>query len=198
MNKQKVNWKTVKRYNVNLDKDTAVVLSRAFNDVFLDFQKEKIRKNTTIPLSEKTKKNFDSIIKHLEDFININHHKDDVVTYELEEIKKQYNNEDFNVEFIKKVWLLFNKLDTLDLILFVLDENKTSAIKFLRNIANFWNIIPFEKFSIQEILYKNFEKIIDDKNKEIDNYKHINTSIISMIFSSISAIWALFTIQKLP
>lgn len=198
MSKQKSNWKTVKRYNVNLDKDTAVVLSRAFNDMFLDFQKEKIKQNTTIPLSDKTKKNFGSIITHLEDFIKKNHNEDEVVSYELKDIKKQFENNEYNIDLIKKIWSLFNRLETIDLILFVLEENKKKSIKFLRNIAHFWNIIPFQKFSIQEHLYKQFEKIIDDKNKEIDNYKHINTSIISMIFSSISAIWALFTIQQLP
>lgn len=194
---KKPNVRLIQRYNVNLDKDTAVVLSRAFNDVFLDFQKEKIRKNTTIKLSDKTKKNIDLIIKHFEDFIKDNNHEDDVETYEIKSIRKQYEDWEYNIEFVKKLWILFNKLDTLDLLLFVLEEKK-SAIKFLRTIANFWNIIPFEKFSIQEILYKKFEKIIDDKNKEIDSYKNINTSIVSMIFSSISAIWALFTIQILP
>lgn len=194
MNKQKVNWKT----NVNLDKDTAIVLSRAFNDVFLDFQKEKIRKNTTIKLSDKTKKNIDLIIKHFEDFIKNNNHEDDVETYEIKSIRKQFDDWEYNIELVKNIWTLFDKLDTLDLLLFVLEENKKNAIKFLRNIAKFWQIIPFQKFSIQDYLYKQFEKIIDDKNKEIDSYKNINTSIVSMIFSSISAIWALFTIQILP
>lgn len=192
------NVRLIQRYNVNLDKDTAIVLSRAFNDVFLDFQKEKIRKNTTIKLSDKAKKNIDLIIKHFEDFIKNNNHEDDVETYEIKSIRKQYEDWEYNIEFVKKLWILFSKLDTLDLLLFVLEENNKSAIKFLRTIANFWNIIPFEKFSIQEILYKKFEKIIDDKNKEIDSYKNINTSIVSMIFSLISAIWALFTIQILP
>lgn len=43
--------------------------------MFFRLSKEKIKKNTTIPLSEKTRKIFDSIIKHLEDFINKNHRK---------------------------------------------------------------------------------------------------------------------------
>ncbi len=194
----KPNVRVIKRYNVNLDKDTAIVLSKAFNDVFLGFQKDEIRKKSAIKLSNRNKKHFNLLIEIFENFIKLNYHQDDVKSFEVKSIRKQFDDWEYNIELVKKIWILFNKLDTLELLIYILEFKKKHTIDILRIIAKFWNFIPFETFSIQEILYKKFEKIIDDKNKEIDTYKHINTSIITMVFSAISAIWAIFTIQTLP
>ena len=144
----------------------------------------------------KNKENIDGLLGVLYDYLDETYPNNDIVLNKQNDIKKSVENAWYTKEtWILILWIL-KYIDLLDFFVFYFNstKNEEKSISFLKTIAKIWQIVPISRFSIQEFLYKKFEKSIDDKYSEIDNYKHRNSSIISMIISSVSAIGAIVAI----
>lgn len=144
----------------------------------------------------KNKENIDSLFDILYEYLNEVYPSNDIVLNKQNEIKKGIKEDGYTKNTgIHLLWIL-KYIDLLDFFVFYFnnEKNEEKSINFLQGLAKIWQVVPISRFSIQEFLYKKFEKSIDDKFSEIDNYKHRNSSIISMIISSVSAIGAIVAI----
>lgn len=191
--------KIVQKYNVNFDKATWDILAHSFVDYLIMIQKENSKKSDKqiIEPKKEDKNNLALLINVFDEFIFEND-LNDIIKNRIEWIKKDFKEWKITVLLLRDLLFLFFELNFTDFFSFLIEKHEIETIKYLKIITKIWSVIPIDKFSIQEILYKKFESIIKDTNNEIDNYDNLNQSITSLIFSSIPAIVWLFAINNFP
>lgn len=189
----------IQKYNVNFDKATWDILASSFVDYLVMIQKENSKKSdkNIINPKEEDKKNIALLINLFYYFI-IDNDLNDILKNKINCIKTDFEDWKLTLFLLRDLILLFFELDFTDFFSFIIYKYENQAINYLKIITKIGSIIPFDKFSIQEILYKKFENIIKETNNEIDNYNNLNQSITSLIFSSIPAIVWLFAINNFP